>query len=301
MRDEHLNEQIADFLRGDLSEAEEAAFRERMENDPALEAEVDRMRAAMLAAHYQSVENMRKRMAVWNEQNTGAAPPVEKPAGRIWPWLRWGATLLIVVAGVWWFTRPPESVQQPPIAPPTEVPPATSPAPIAEAPAPPAVQPTQAPPEPRLLAADFARRAHQPFGENAPLRGATKEKNTIDTDRLSRAKKLLRSGLRQDAGQALRLLDACDECDATTRNQWRGHALFQLGRYAEALSEYQAWHERFQSEEAQWYMFLSATANDKRPADVYATTLAALQNPEHRRHQSWLELEAKMTKAGIRH
>lgn len=299
MRDEELHELMEDYLRGAMTDEAEAAFRERINNDPVLAGEVDAMRVAMLALRQHAITTMQERIADWKKETPPPDLPVQRPALAIWPWLRWGLTLLAVVVGVWWFTRPPRPSALPPVQPPQEVPAAEIPPgnpPIAEAPAPVAEKSGT----PRLLAAaDFARQAHQPFGENENLKGTLKEKAADGNDRLSRAKNLLRSAARKDANAALQLLNDCAECDATARDQWRGHALFRLGRYPEALKAYSSWQSRYQSEEAQWYQFLAALANNKKPADIYTTALKALENPEHRRHQSWLELEAEMKKAGV--
>ncbi len=302
MRDEQLHEQIEAFLQGMMTDEEAAAFNAQIQSEPALEAKVNEHRAALLAVRAHAENDMRQRMDQWRNKQREVPQTPELTNGTTWraiSWLKWGLSLLAILLVATWLYRqsfpPVPSDYIPPTLPDT-IPPVPKPGPPPEAPLP-APSPSSTPP-PIAMNERMARGAFKPFGTAGILkRGNNPDDSNAVKDTLSLAKTRLQNG---DATQALSLLKACQSCDSIDVVQWRGNAYFQLKRYKDAINDYKYWSEHgFAKKEAQWYLFLACLANNKKPEEVYATTLLKLQDEKHPKKEDFQALVKQMEEAGL--
>ena len=265
------DELLRAYLKGTLAQAEKKALEDRLAEDDGLAQALDLERAEMAAAELLIAAETRQYFAEWATDRRRTALQIRPLLGLV----GLAASLLLLFAAIQWLYQPPQ--QQAGATPPQ---PAPQPLPSVEPLPPPDRLPSHSTRPPEKLP-DYLSLARQQLP--APLLTNLRQ-NSADSSLSS----FEQAQLAFSKGYFQQTLDLLDHTDSTRRQATtflEAHALFQLGRYAEAelrfaqLVRQNSRQFRFQSE---WAVLMCRLANyTQQPASARQQLDAILAQPQH--------------------
>ena len=294
MNKPELYEKIEDYIKGRLSVADMQAFENELTNDAELAEEVELHRDMMEVIPDKDVINLRSLMndsyqkyQENQQQKTTGTWGVLKGGGKMY-WAAAASFLLVVSAGLWWINiKEDHTISQVE----TRLPPVEHPGPTS---APPTANAPMASVE-KATNRDYAAMVQSVYKEDTyhpgTLMGKEDAKSggagagsaagnqTIPDDRLQKATKFYGNKQFSNVTQILKTLPEDGKTEALIL---RAHSYFQLGRYNNAVPDFQQLTDSFSyQQDAEWYLLLCYAAQLPESKKAFDALFQKVTEPGH--------------------
>ena len=302
MNQDHISQQIQQYLNGALSGADQSDFERRLADDPALMQEVELQRLEKQVENELVARSFRDQMQRMDEQYPPTLP--RRFSGSV-QWLFWAGLIAAVGFGIWWFRSSNEPGQKESESLPqtmdtlAQLPDSTSSGSGSPQKLPPALpekkpntSPAETPPPYRQIALAYFFESVNQLTESARGNDNVEESgNSLqDADQYYQKGELLKAiAIMQNL--------ADENPDASRLHLILGKLYFEAGNFPQAIAILQPIGERnsLHSSEARWNLLLSYLATyDSHQKDYEALLAKIIADPGHFGREWAIALQEKL-------